>query len=108
MSYETEMHFKDLPQALVGELLSNYKQIGENLKSRIDRTQREKESIRAALTNKDLLSHESAILSSRVHPTTCGIDGAYTIDKLLATDIIVSAAVAVEGFTPPAEKRCRP
>jgi len=38
-------------------------------------------------------------------PTTCGIDGSYAVERLLATDLVACAAVAIEGLTPPSEKR---
>ncbi|EGD50096.1 NurA domain [Thermoanaerobacter ethanolicus JW 200] len=38
-------------------------------------------------------------------PTTCGVDGSYAIEKLMAMDLVGCAAVAVEGLTPPFETR---
>lgn len=38
-------------------------------------------------------------------PTTCGIDGSCAIERLLASDLVAAAAVAVEGLTPPSETR---
>lgn len=38
-------------------------------------------------------------------PTTCGVDGAYAVEKLLAIDFTACAAVAIEGLTPPSEER---
>ena len=42
------------------------------------------------------------------NPTSSGVDGSYAIEKLIATDIVAIAAVAVEGLTPPTEKRFWP
>ncbi len=38
-------------------------------------------------------------------PTTCGIDGFYAVERLLASDLVAASAVAVEGLTPPSEAR---
>jgi len=38
-------------------------------------------------------------------PTTCGVDGSYAVERLLASDLVAAAAVAVEGLTPPSETR---
>lgn len=38
-------------------------------------------------------------------PTTCAADGSYAIERLLTADLVAAAAVAVEGLTPPSEKR---
>ncbi|KKK47678.1 hypothetical protein LCGC14_3152740 [marine sediment metagenome] len=39
------------------------------------------------------------------NPTSCAVDGSFSIEKLLSTDIVVSASVAVEGLAPPTEER---
>jgi hypothetical protein len=41
-------------------------------------------------------------------PTVCGVDGSYAVERLLATDMVAAAAVAVEGITPPSETRFWP
>jgi hypothetical protein len=38
-------------------------------------------------------------------PTTCAADGSYAIERLLSVDLAAAAAVAMEGLTPPSEKR---
>src|SRR5438128_11872391 len=100
-----ESPFEDLPEALVEEMLSHYKRLGEQLAASLDEIQSNKEKIRASLSSQNLLRSDSAIIRSHAHPTTCGVDGSYAMERLLSTDIAAMAGVAVEGLTPPSEKR---
>lgn len=38
-------------------------------------------------------------------PTACGVDGSYAVERLLISDLVAAAAVAVEGLKPPSETR---
>ncbi|MEM1971416.1 MAG: DNA double-strand break repair nuclease NurA [Candidatus Anstonellales archaeon] len=108
MEIESEKSFEGLPQSLVAEMLSRYKELGDNLIEQFNETQKAKYKIRNLLEGKDLLKKEGDILGSHAYPTTCGIDGSYSIDRLLATDIVAIASVAIEGLTPPTERRFWP
>src|SRR5690606_4076208 len=68
------------------------------------RTRAEREHLRAALVQQDLIWHESR-LGYPPLPTTCATDGSYAIDRLLTIDLAAAAAVATEGLTPPSEER---
>ena len=105
MEQTPESPFQDLPEALVEEMLSRYKQLGEKLSQSFEEVLQSRDKVREALKNQKLLKDDSMIISSHVHPTTCGVDGSYAIERLLSTDIAAMAAVAVEGLTPPSEKR---
>lgn len=61
-------------------------------------------SLRSALVERGLIIAEST-LGYPPLPTTCGTDGSYAIERLLTTDLAAAAAIAVEGLTPPSEKR---
>ena len=100
-----ESPFEDLPEALVEEMLSHYKRLGDQLSASLDEIQSQKEKIRASLSSQNLLRSDSAIIRSHAYPTTCGVDGSYAMERLLSTDIAAMAGVAVEGLTPPSEKR---
>lgn len=100
-----ESPFQDLPEALVEEMLSRYKQLGEKLSQSFEEVLQSRDKVREALKNQKILKDDSMIISSHVHPTTCGVDGSYAIERLLSTDIAAMAAVAVEGLAPPSEKR---
>jgi len=64
----------------------------------------DQENFRKALLKKDIVRNESS-LGYPPLPTTCGTDGSYGIERLLTVDLVAAAAVAVEGLTPPSEKR---
>ena len=100
-----ESPFEDLPEALVEEMLSRYKRLGDQLSASLDEIQSQKKKIRASLSSQNLLRSDSAIIRSHAYPTTCGVDGSYAMERLLSTDIAAMAGVAVEGLTPPSEKR---
>jgi hypothetical protein len=100
-----ESPFQDLPEGLVEEMLSQYKTLGERLSKSLEEVQRSRAKVRDSLTNHKLLRDDATVIRSHIHPTTCGIDGSYAIERLLSTDIAAMAAVAVEGLTPPSEKR---
>lgn len=96
--------FVELPEALVEEMLSKSGVIGEQLYHSFEAIQKNKEKMRKQLREGNLLKHESELGYSEI-PTTCGIDGSYAVERLLATDFAACAAVAIEGLTPPSEKR---
>lgn len=96
--------FSLLPEALVEEMLQKSQYVGQNLLSGIKEVNTNKEEYREQLRCRGWLKHISD-LPPVSPPTTVGIDGANVIDRLLATDLVASAAVAIEGLTPPSENR---
>lgn len=98
------MPFLDLPAALVEEVISHTTTVGDTLLEAFEKTREERNSFRKSLEQSGLLIHEST-LGYPPLPTTCGTDGSYAIDRLLTTDLVAAASVAVEGLTPPSEKR---
>lgn len=96
--------FSDLPAALVEEVLSQTSTVSQKLIASFQEIQKERESLRATLTESDIVITESS-LGFPPPPTTCATDGSYAIERLLATDLVAAAAVAVEGLTPPTETR---
>src|SRR5437867_4559197 len=101
----SESPFEDLPEALVEEMLSHYKRLGEQVTASLQELQSRRDKIRESLIVANLLRADSAVIHSHAYPTTCGVDGSYAIERLLSTDIAAMAGVAVEGLTPPSEKR---
>ncbi|MGQ9687930.1 MAG: DNA double-strand break repair nuclease NurA [Desulfobaccales bacterium] len=96
--------FADLPAALVEDILGKATATGDLLTDRFRDLKRERQEYRRVLQGKDLVVHESS-LGYPPLPTTCGTDGSYAIERLLFADLTAAAAVAVEGLTPPSEKR---
>src|SRR5467141_2891923 len=106
--FSAESPFADLPEALVEEMLSQYKRLGTELSTSLEQMEKTKEQTRSSLSQAGMLKRDSSILRSYCHPTTCGVDGAYAVERLLATDIAAVAGVAVEGLSPPTEVRLWP
>jgi hypothetical protein len=104
----SESPFQDLPEALVEEMLGEYKRLGTELSTSLEKMESTREQTRASLSKAGLLKRDSSILRSYSHPTTCGVDGAYAVERLLATDMAALAGVAVEGLSPPTEVRLWP
>lgn len=101
---EEQKIFADLPAALVDEVLGEASQAGELLLNTFRQARADRDIYRKKLLDLGLVQHESA-LGYPPLPTTCATDGSYAIDRLLTADFAVAAAVAVEGLTPPSEKR---
>ena len=98
-----EQPFAELPEALVEEMLSKSEAVGDALHVSFQKLQESKGKFRLQLSDKNLLKSENEVAYSSI-PTTCGIDGSYAVEKLLAVDLIACAGVSVEGITPPSEK----
>jgi hypothetical protein len=100
--------FGELPEALVEAILSQCNRLGSNLSASFQRLYDNKTQIRAKLTEKKILHKDTDISFVPSYPTTCAIDGSFAIERLIYTDLIALAAVAMEGLTPPSEKRYWP
>ena len=96
--------FSDLPAALVEEVLAQTKAVAASLLASFQKIRADRSALRAQLLKSRWVISESA-LGYPPLPTTCAADGSYAIERLLTTDIAAAAAVAVEGLTPPSEKR---
>lgn len=99
-----EQPFAELPEALVEEMLSKSEMVGDRLSSSFKEIQSSKTNMRKQLQERGLLRHDTEVGYPGI-PTTCGVDGSYAVEKLLATDFAACAGVAIEGLIPPSEKR---
>jgi len=99
-----QMPFVDLPAALVEEVMGQTAAVGDLLLETFRKMKNNREQYRGRLIEKEIIRHES-YLEYPPLPTTCGTDGSYAVERLLTADLIAAAAVAVEGLTPPSEKR---
>jgi len=97
--------FKDLPGALVEDMLSECSILGSTLSDSFKKIHDNKASIHEKLVKKGLIKKASEVFIASYNPTSCGIDGSYVNDPLLSTDMLAIAAVAIEGLTPPSEIR---
>jgi hypothetical protein len=96
--------FAELPEALVEEMLSKSELVGDRLYDSFKEIQNNKAKMRKQLQEQNILKQDTEVGYPGI-PTTCGVDGSYAVEKLLATDFAACAAVAIEGLTPPSEKR---
>src|SRR5690554_2876699 len=96
--------FADLPGALVEEVLEKTGVVADALLGSFQQIKADRESLREQLTRSGLVISEASLGYPQL-PTTCATDGSYAIERLLTTDLAATAAVAVEGLTPPSEKR---
>ena len=101
---KVEQPFAELPEALVEEMLSKSEEVGNSLYASFKEIEKNKEDLRRQLFNNGFLKRASEIGYPAI-PTTCGVDGSYAVERLLSIDFVACAAVAVEGLTPPSEKR---
>lgn len=104
---EESASFRELPRLLVDEVLNRTKDIGQELLTSFEELRQQKAKWRKQLVDSGFVKRDSSL--PRVQsPTTCGVDGSYAVERLLAIDLVVAGAVAVEGLTPPSEKRFWP
>lgn len=99
--------FADLPAALVEEVLGRTEDVGRALLGTFREIREQRASWRGQLEARGLLQRDADLEYTPI-PTTCGVDGSYAVERLLATDLTAAAAVAVEGLTPPSEMRFWP
>ncbi len=103
----SERPFAELPAALVQEVLDLTEGLGSELLASFQDLRANRIERRNVLVSQRVIRRDSDFEYVPI-PTTCGIDGSYAIERLLATDLIAAAAVAVEGLTPPSETRYWP
>lgn len=96
--------FSDLPAALVDEVLGRTAEVAEELLDSFQNIKEQKLEFRRHIEESGYLLSD-AEFDDQPAPTTCATDGSYAIERLLTTDLVAAAAVAVEGITPPSEKR---
>lgn len=104
MEKTAETPFAELPEALVEEMLSKSESVGDRLYCSFKEVQDNRIKLREQLQSQNILKHDTELGYPGI-PTTCGADGSYAVERLLATDFAACAAVAIEGLTPPSEKR---
>ena len=100
--------FNELPETLVVDMLSQCDKIGSKLSKSFHNLYDIKKDIRKELKKRNLLRKDLDIMLPPNHPTCCAVDGSFSIEKLLSTDIVAVAGVAVEGLAPPTEVRFWP
>ena len=98
--------FEELPEGLVEEMLAMSGKISQDLLEKFKEINDRKDILRKNLENEGLLKSYNDIEGINTYPTSAGVDGSYSIERMLSMDFACVAAVAVEGLTPPGpEKR---
>ena len=101
-SIQQHSPFEDLPEALVEELLDQSQRLGYDISTSLKSLHDKKSHHRSTLNKRGLIGKQSELFDD-IHPTTCGIDGSYVVERLISLDIVAVAAIALEGLTPPSE-----
>lgn len=101
----SETPFNELPEALVEELLKNCGKLSTKLSQHFNEIKNNKRKFRELLYNEKLLKNIDDFGIVPIYPTSCGIDGSYITERLVATDISAVAALAIEGLTPPGPEK---
>jgi hypothetical protein len=98
MNEVDSLAFLEIPASLVEQMLQKTKEIGGILQSSLRDINNKREKFRLQLKQIGLLDND--IKFRNIRPlVSCGIDGAYAIDRLLGTDLLFAAAVGVEGIS---------
>ena len=79
-------------------------EVGDHLLASLEALRSNRADYRQQLEQSGILGIDNELPVVEI-PTTCGVDGSYAVERLLSTDLAATAAVAVEGITPPSETR---
>lgn len=99
----TDFPFSDIPASLVEELLSKTTQIGNDIFNSINIIKKKKYYFRSQLDKSNILANDSEIKTQFL--TSCAVDGAYAIERLLGSDLIAIGTVGVEGLNSSDKKK---
>jgi len=99
-----ENPFSDLPAALVQEIINKSQELGAQVVAGFEELRLNRQKFREQLSNAKVIKRENNLPHIPI-PTSCGVDGAYGVERLLAFDLVATVAVAMEGLTPPSEPR---
>ena len=99
---ENKYKFGDLPADLIDEIIGSVGNVGEQIAHFLKEISNLKNECREKLEKEDFVLSDSSY--NVKPPTTCGIDGAYAIENTPAFDLLICAAIGVEGLGPPYEQ----
>ena len=106
--YEVEpTSFLEIPASLVEQMLQKTNEIGGILQSSIHEINRKRQKFRLQLEQTGLLDNDIRFRNID-QLISGGVDGAYAVDRLLGTDLLFAAAVAVNGMNEENGKRILP
>lgn len=92
---------------MVDYLLAESSRLSSEVYDSFSEQMKNKNALREKLQSTTGIRHLSDLPTPDV-PTTCGVDGSYIVQRLLAVDFAAWASIIVEGLTPPSETRYWP
>lgn len=99
--------FLEIPASLVEQMLQKTNEIGGILQSSIHDINQKRQKFRMQLEQTGLLDNDIRFRNID-QLISGGVDGAYAVDRLLGTDLLFAAAVAVSGINEENGKRIIP
>ena len=96
--------FAGLPVTLVNELLSKSGIIADEIYGPFREIQGDRDKLRKQLQEHNIIQNDS-LTEGLETLTSCGVDGYYTVEKLLTNELVCCAAFAVEGLIPQSGKK---
>ncbi|MGQ9657959.1 MAG: hypothetical protein ACUVV1_08660, partial [Fimbriimonadales bacterium] len=104
-SHEQLHPFRELPSGLVEDVLQSTERLSKELENDLELLRRHRKEYRSKMLESGLCYKYGDLTPPSRSPTICGVDGSCAVERLLMSDLVVAAAVAVEGLTPPSETR---
>ncbi len=88
--------FLEIPASMVEEMLEKTNEVGIIINDSINNIRNNKNRYRKELQNSIHNINDSA--NQNTDLSTCGIDGAYVVERLLGTDLLFSCGLVTEGL----------
>ncbi len=86
-------------------MLTNSKGVSSGISQKFKEIIDKKDFYRKKLESNGDLKNSKEIETIKNFPTSAGVDGSYTMERMISMDFACAAAVAVEGLTPPGPER---
>ncbi|MER5175562.1 MAG: DNA double-strand break repair nuclease NurA [Candidatus Nitrosocosmicus sp.] len=92
--------FLEIPASMMEKMLDKTDEIGTIINESINSIRKNKDKFRFELI--DLINNDKIL--NNIEISTCGIDGAYIVERLLGTDLLFSCALVTEGLFSKSQK----
>ena len=93
--------FLEIPASMMERMLDKTNEVGVIINDSINDIRKNREKFRAEL--KDSINRHD-FLFKNTDLSTCGVDGAYVVERLLGTDLLFSCALVTEGLFSKSQK----
>lgn len=95
-STKANSEFLEIPASMMEKMLEKVNEVGGIIDHSIRNIQKNKKKYRMELDN--LLNHFDNSDNKGKNKSSCGIDGAYIVERLLGSDLLFSCALVTEGL----------